>query len=104
MCNRWPVVTVLSDETVTKRQYRWLDLSSKNWELLEELVKVLHPIEVATTFLSEEYNSFSVIFPVIHGIVSQLITSNEDEDNLPIIREFRTIVAEALKRRWSLEC
>lgn len=89
LCNMWSVVAVLSDETVTKRQYRCLDISSKNWEFLMELVKVLHPIEVAITFLSEEYNSsLSVILPVRHGIVRQLMTSNEDEDDLPIIREF----------------
>ena len=50
---RWPVAAVLSDETVTKRQYRYLDLSSENWLVLEELVKVLEPFEVATVVLSK---------------------------------------------------
>ena len=46
--NRWPVTAVLSDEAVTQQKYRYLDLSSENWILLEELVKVLEPLEVAT--------------------------------------------------------
>jgi len=54
--NRWPVTAVLSDEAVTQRKYRYLDLSSENWIVLEELVKVLEPLEVATVFLSKEVN------------------------------------------------
>jgi hypothetical protein len=38
---RWPVAAVISGETITKRQYRYLDLSSQNWVVLEEFVKVL---------------------------------------------------------------
>ena len=43
--NRWPVIAVLSDETVTKRQYCYLDLSSDNWVILEDLTEVLEPLE-----------------------------------------------------------
>jgi hypothetical protein len=86
LCNRWPVAAILLDETVKKKQYSCLDLSSKNWVMLEEFVNVLHPIEVATTFLSKEYNcSLSVIFPVIYSIVSQLMTTNENEAELSVI-------------------
>ena len=36
------------------------------WNLAEELVKALHPIEVATTFLSYEENvSISYVLPVL---------------------------------------
>lgn len=38
---RWPVIAVLSDESVIKRANRYLDLPSDQWELLEEVVKVL---------------------------------------------------------------
>ena len=68
--NRWPVVAVLSDERVTKRQYRYLDMSSEKWASLEELVKVLEPLEVASVFLSKEQNSsLSAVYPVVHGLV-----------------------------------
>ena len=29
--NRWPLTAVLADETVTKQQYRYLELSAGNW-------------------------------------------------------------------------
>ena len=48
--NRWPITAVLSDETITKRQYRYLDLTCENWLLLEDLFKVLEPLEIATVF------------------------------------------------------
>lgn len=50
--SKWPITAVLSDESVTKRQYCYLDLSSDNWLTLEDLSKVLEPLEVATVFLS----------------------------------------------------
>ena len=53
---RWPVVAVLSDESVTKRSDRFLDLRSEQWDPLQELSKVLEPIEIATVFLSYESN------------------------------------------------
>lgn len=53
---------VLADEDITKRQY--LELSSEKWLILEDLVKVLEPFEVATTFLSGEANvSLSTVLP-----------------------------------------
>ena len=50
VANRWPVSAVLSDTTVTKRQDRTLDLTAHQWVLLEELAKLLEPLEVATVF------------------------------------------------------
>lgn len=37
---RWPVSAVLSDESVTKRSDRYLDLKSDQWSLAEEIVKI----------------------------------------------------------------
>ena len=54
---RWPVSAVLSDERITKRSDRTLDLKSEQWTLVEELVKVLSPFKVATTFFSYEENT-----------------------------------------------
>ena len=99
--NRWPVTAVLADETFTKRQHRYLELSSDNWMILEELVKSLHPLEIATTFMSAEYNaSLSSVIPVIHGLTSQLVPANDDSS---VIKQFKNTVVAALKRRWSLE-
>ena len=99
--NRWPVIAVLSDETVTKRQYRYLDLSSDNWVILEDLTEVLEPLEVATVFLSKETNvSLSSVLPVVNGLVSKLATTANDSH---IILEFKTKVVADLKQRWKLD-
>ena len=48
---------------MTKRQYQSLDLSTSDWMLLEELVKTLHPLEIATVFISGENKcSLSSVF------------------------------------------
>ena len=53
---RWPICAVLSDVNVTKRNDRYLDLKQEQWDLLQELKDVLHPLQVATTYLSSEFN------------------------------------------------
>ena len=50
----WPITAVLSDETVTNRKYRSLDLSTEQWVILEDLLVVLKPLEAATTVFSGE--------------------------------------------------
>ena len=54
VANRWPVSAVLSDTTVTKKQDCTLDLTAHQWVLLEELAKLLEPLEVATVFFCTE--------------------------------------------------
>ncbi len=71
LASRWPVTAVLSDERDTKRQYRYLDMSSEKWMVSEELERSLEPLEVATVFLSTEQNSsLSTVYPVMHGLIS----------------------------------
>ena len=99
--NRWPVTAVLSDETVTKRQHRYLDLSSENWLILEELSKVLEPLEVATVFLSSDNNiSLSTVLPVVHGLINQL---DSDGDDSLSVKNFKEKVVTGLKQRWELD-
>ena len=91
--NRWPVTAVLSDEAVTQRKYRYLDLSSENWIVLEELV--LEPLEVATVFLSKEVNvSLSAVLPMIQGLVSKL--GADEDDSATII--------DSAKQKLQLQC
>ena len=98
---RWPITAVLSDESVMKRQYRYLDLSSDNWLTLEDLSKVLEPLEVATVFLSKETNvSLSTVLPIVYGLVSKLAATEDDTQN---IREVKIKIVAALRRRWNLD-
>ena len=49
------VVAVLEDEAITApHDYKRLKLSGMQWDLAEEMLKVLKPLQVATTALCEE--------------------------------------------------
>ena len=64
---RWPIGAVLSDEAVTKRSDRYLDLKTDQWEIAVQLIK---PCDIATIFFSYEDNpSISCILPILHGIL-----------------------------------
>ena len=70
---RWPINTVLSDDTTPKRSDRYLDLKTEEWKLTEDLVAVLEPFTIATTFFSYEENvSISSVFAILHGLLEKL--------------------------------
>ena len=95
---RWPISAVLSNEQVT---IGYLDLKSEQWALAEDLMKVLRPFEVATTFLSyEENSSISVLLPVLFSLVENLRDSSDDS---PTIAQFKRKVSSEITRRWELE-
>ena len=97
---RWPVSAVLSNETVTKKQYCYLDLSSENWLVLEKLVKVLEPFEIVTVVLSKETNiSLSTVLPIVHGLKRKMII---DKDDSPVVRQFKAKIVAAVEKRWNL--
>ena len=99
--SRWPVVAFLSDESVTKRSDRFLDLRSEQWDLLQELANVLEPIEIATVFLSYESNvSISCIYPIGFGLLDNLQVS---EDVSPSCSLFKNEVASSIRSRWCLD-
>ena len=62
----WPICAVLSDETVTKRNKRYLELKTEQWDMAKELVAILKPLEIATAFLSYKENTISVILPITY--------------------------------------
>ena len=77
--NRWPVSAVIADESVTRVEHRRLGLSNAQWELLGDLVKILHPLEIGTTHLcSESTSSISSILPVLFGILRHLEVKEGD--------------------------
>ena len=100
---RWPVTAVLSDEEVSKRNDRYLDLKNEQWNLAEDLIKVLEPFSVATSLLSYEENvSVSAVFPILHGLLDQLKSSVDDD--APVIRQFKDKVSKQIKEKWELKC
>ena len=98
---RWPLTAVLSDHTVTKSSDRYLDLRSEQWEFLATIKELLHPLQVATTYLSAEYNiSVSALYPVLHGLLRSLEPSDDDQ---PSIRTCKLTISGEIKRRWNLQ-
>ena len=91
-----PILKVLSDRQVSKRDDVLLDLLVYQWSLAEELVKVLGPFEVATTMFSAEYNvSLSCVLPIMDGL--------RNSDDLPEISDFKQVLAEQMRKKFNIE-
>ena len=68
-------------------------------ELAEELVKILEPFNIATTFLSYEENvSASSILPVLYGLLDHLkAPASDDEADSMAICQFKEAVSSQIK-------
>ena len=98
---RWPICALLSDDTVTKRDDRYLELKTEQWDIAKELVAILKPFEVATTFFSyEENTTISVISPVVCSLVEGLKENSEDSANL---NHFKSTIKAEPTRSWMLD-
>lgn len=101
---RWPITAVLSDESVTKRSDKHLDLTTAQWSLAEELVKILEPFDVATTVLcGEEKSIISCTLPIIFGLLQHVELDSQEGTTLPAITHFKKIVKEEIKERWQVD-
>lgn len=99
---RWPLSAVLSNDQVTKRIDRALDLTNDQWLVAEELVAILKPFEVATTFLcAENQPTISSTLPLVCNLIAGLEESNPDEDR--VIVKFKKAVVDDMKRRWEID-
>lgn len=85
---RWPVSAVHSNEQVTKRSDHDLDLKSEQWVFAEELVNILGPFEVTTTFHSYEENPSISVLLVFWGMVKNL------SDDSPTIAQLKWVSCE----------
>ena len=93
--NRWPISAVLADESVTRVEYRRLDLKATQWELLSALVKILHPLEIGTTYLcSEATSSLSSVLPVLFGIIKNLEVKEKIQHALEDLRYLLIVKSE----------
>ena len=98
---RWPITAVLSDAEVTKVSDRYLDLKSEQWTLAEDLVTILEPFSIATTFFSYEENvSLSAVFPILHGILDKLAISEPTES--AVIKQFKETVSSNIMERFEM--
>ena len=102
---RWPITAVLSDNEVMKVSDRYLDLRTEQWKLAEDLVPILELFSIATTFFSYEENvSLSVVFPILHGILDQLGTTEHSESSQSTaIKQFKETLSSNIVERFNLK-
>ena len=85
----------------TRLEHRRLDLTTTQWELLSDLVKILHPLEIGTTYLcSEATSSLSSVFPVLFGIIKNL---EVEENDSTCIRRFKISIDNQIRSKWHLD-
>ena len=109
---RWPVVAVLSDQSLTKPQEaRVLEMPAKSWKLAEKIVLVLRKVELATVLLSWQSKTTSgVVLPAITGLVQQLkamtferVNDGRRRATTPPGQNFRDTLAQSLTDRFFLD-
>uniref|UniRef100_H3A5U7 HAT C-terminal dimerisation domain-containing protein n=1 Tax=Latimeria chalumnae TaxID=7897 RepID=H3A5U7_LATCH len=90
---RWLVIAVLSDLTMTAK--------SNQWSLLEEVKQLLEPFEVAPTYISgEKYVSLSTVPSLINALRKEMQPDAEDS---PSTVNFKTVALEQMNNRWKFQ-
>ena len=99
---RWAVVAVLSDRTVTKLQdARVLELKEEHWKLMEDTQPVLAALKCATTVMSAEKDvSISNIYPVTFSLINTHLMHREGDG--PRVIEFKAKVRSSLSNRMKV--
>jgi len=70
------IYAVFYDEHGSQSQYKHLHFKEKQWKLMEQIIKVLEPLQIATTALCKtEIVSCSLIYPVINGLLKNHLIS-----------------------------
>ena len=97
---RWCIYAVLHDDSGNQAGYKHLYLKDSQWELCEQLTKVLKPLQVATTALCEsEVASISLVYPVIHGLLTIHLCVNPND--LPPVKNLKEKVTSEIKCRFT---
>ena len=98
---RWVVYAVLYDGLGSQSQYKHLHLKEEQWNLMEQMVTVLEPLQIATTALCKtEIVSCSLIYPVINGLLKKHLVPGESD--LPTVKRFKEVVAQDIERRFNV--
>ena len=99
---RWAIYAVFYDEHGTQSQYKHLHLKEDQWKLMEQIVKVLEPLQIATTALCEtQIVSCLLIYPVANGLLKNHLLIGEDD--LPAVKRFKEVVAREIQDRFNVE-
>jgi len=77
---------------------RYLELSSSEWRLLEDVAEVLETYKDVTTYLSSEsYPTISSPGPLYHAIKDKLSPTNDDS---PAVQSFKRLLAIDMTTRY----
>ena len=97
--SRRAVTDVLLDSSVSKPSDKKLLLREDEWDLLEEVLPILHPLELATKALSaDKYVSVSIVYPILLGILSNHLKIDKDDSS--VIKKAKSVVRDALVVRF----
>ncbi|XP_049608368.1 E3 SUMO-protein ligase ZBED1 isoform X2 [Syngnathus scovelli] len=96
---RWPVAAALSDLAVNPNGKQvHLDLKQEQWNLSEELTRVLGPFVSVTEFLhGEQYVTLSSLPQLVHNLKKTTLSSTFESDS---VKEFQVQVIEQIAERW----
>ena len=98
---RWVVYAVLHDERGSQSKYKQLHLKEEQWNLMDQMVTVLEPLQIATTALCEtEIVSCCLIYPVINELLKNHLVPGESD--LPTVKRFKEVVAKDMERRFNV--
>ena len=79
-----------------------MHLKEDQWNLMEQMVEVLEPLQIATTALCEtQIVSCSLIYPVVNGLVKNHLLIGEDD--LTVVKRFKEMVTQEIQNRFSVE-
>lgn len=103
---RWHVTAVLDEEkraatSKAKKKAVVRNLDTKQWGLAAELVDVLQPFTLATTFLSAQNNvSVSCVLPLMDRLQASLKPSGKD---CQALKEFKKRACRDIRTRFSFD-
>jgi len=73
----------MSDRNVVKlSDAKTLDMRDEHWQLIEDLLPVLRPLEIATSlFSAEETPSAAAVYPTVWKLVTHDMAVTEDDSS-----------------------
>lgn len=97
------LVAVIADRSIfNKKAAQKIEISESEWNLMDSLVKVLKPFELATVVLSSDSEiTISKVRPIIHKIITKHMKFNDDDSKL--IKRFKSTVSDDLKKRFNFD-
>ncbi|KAL4104548.1 hypothetical protein QTP88_019843 [Uroleucon formosanum] len=102
LVNRGAIIAVLADRDVTSAALALkLEINEGEWTEMESMIKLLKPLQVATVVLCEENVTFSILRPIIYGLINKhMLIKSEDNEN---VRNFKEDINQNLQKRFKMK-